>query len=158
MAQLVYKERLMTHRQTYKFYLPDIIKINYSDMANSLNSMNPSKVYFWFNETDLTQKEVKNFTDSWQELNHTNYTTTIRTYFFANTNDYTTWDFIPYTQLYNYDGINHTMYWRYQWQYTTPNQIMDGLSEAKKIWDLINREEPPQRTQKRNDGEDSNYR
>ena len=49
-------------------------------------------------------------------------------------------------------------YWRYQWRYGTREGILKGLEEAKSIWDFINREQLPIKKQKRNDGEDSDYR
>ena len=49
-------------------------------------------------------------------------------------------------------------YWRYQWRYTKRSDIFKGLKEAKSIWDFINREQLPTKKQKRNDGEDSDYR
>ena len=119
--------------------------------------MNPSKIYFWYNEGDLSQKEVKKFTDDWQSTEHSNFSTTIRPYFFDNSRDFTTWDFIPKSLLHLYEG-NMVSYWRYQWRYGTREGILKGLEEAKSIWDFINREQLPVKKQKRNDGEDSDYR
>ncbi len=145
-------------RQTYKFYLPDIIKLDkIEDISQKLNVMNPSKIYFWYNEGDLSQKEVKKFTDDWQSTEHSNFSTTIRPYFFDNSRDFTTWDFIPKSLLHLYEG-NMVSYWRYQWRYGTREGILKGLKEAKSIWDFINREQLPVKKQKRNDGEDSDYR
>ena len=63
------------------------------------------------------QKEVKKFTDDWQSTEHSNFSTTIRPYFFDNSRDFTTWDFIPKSLLHLYEG-NMVSYWRYQWRWT----------------------------------------
>jgi len=145
-------------RQSYKFYLPDIIELNEHDkLSKKLNEMNPSRIYFWYNEGELSSKEIKQFTDKWQELEHSNFSTKIRPYFFDNSNDFVTWDFIPYKLLDLYKG-KMMSYWRYQWRYTKRSDIFKGLKEAKSIWDFINREQLPTKKQKRNDGEDSDYR
>ena len=145
-------------RQSYKFYLPDIIELNqYAEFSKKLNEMNPTRIYFWYNEGELSSKEVKQFTDEWQELEHSNFSTKIRPYFFDTSKDFVNWDFIPYDLLHLYKG-RIMSYWRYQWRYSKPESILDGISEAKSIWDFINREQLPVKKQKRNDGEDSDYR
>ena len=145
-------------RQSYKFYLPDIIELNkHTEFSKKLNEMNPTRIYFWYNEGELSSKEVKQFTDEWQELEHSNFSTKIIPYFFDNSNDFVTWDFIPYKLLDLYKG-KMMSYWRYQWRYTKRSDIFKGLKEAKSIWDFINREQLPTKKQKRNDGEDSDYR
>ena len=145
-------------RQSYKFYLPDIIGLNnYKVFSRKLNEMNPTRIYFWYNEDELSSKEVKQFTDEWQKLEHSNFSTKIRPYFFDSSKDFVTWDFVPYDLLHLYRG-KMMCYWRYQWRYSEPKSIIDGLDEAKKVWSFINREQLPTKKQKRNDGEDSDYR
>ena len=145
-------------RQSYKFYLPDVVKLdNLTEMSHKLNKMNPTRIYFWYNEKELSSKEVKQFTDEWQDLEHTNFSTKIRPYFFDSSKDFVTWDFVPHSLLHLYKG-KMMCYWRYQWRYSKPESIIDGLDEAKKVWDFINREQLPTKKQKRNDGEDSDYR
>ena len=49
-------------------------------------------------------------------------------------------------------------YFRFSWEYTTPETIDAGLDEFKKTYDFVTDSQQPQKKQKRNDGEDSNYR
>ena len=45
-------------RQSYKFYLPDIIELNkHTEFSKKLNEMNPTRIYFWYNEGELSSKK-----------------------------------------------------------------------------------------------------
>ena len=79
----------------------------------------------------VPQAYVKKFTDDWQSTEHSNFSTTIRPYFFDNSRDFTTWGFIPNSLLHLYDG-NMVSYWRYQWRYGTREGILKGLEEKWK--------------------------
>ena len=48
-------------RQTYKFYLPDIIKLDkIEEISQKLNVMNPSKIYFGIMRVIYHKKKLKN--------------------------------------------------------------------------------------------------
>ena len=142
---------------TIKFYLPDVIKLGkYKEMTEYLNSIHSTKIYFWYNEDDLKQSDVDKFLKEWQSIEHTGLKTIIRPYFFDLHRDFVKWDFIPNDQKEKYNGKLDCC-WRYQWGYNSPEAILDGLQEAKVMWEFVNKEDLPKK-QKRNDGEDSNHR
>ena len=142
---------------TIKFYLPDVIKLDkYKEMTECLNSIHSTKIYFWYNENDLNKSDVDKFLKEWQSIEHTGLKTIIRPYFFDLHRDFVKWDFIPNDQKEKYNGKLDCC-WRYQWGYNSPEAILDGLQEAKVMWEFVNKEDLPKK-QKRNDGEDSNHR
>ena len=142
---------------TIKFYLPDVIKLDkYKEMTECLNSIHSTKIYFWYNENDLKKSDVDKFLKEWQSIEHTGLKTIIRPYSFDLHRDFVKWDFIPNDQKEKYNGKLDCC-WRYQWGYNSPEAILDGLQEAKVMWEFVNKEDLPKK-QKRNDGEDSNHR
>ena len=148
-----------------RLYLPDVIKCGNTKevldyLADISNTITNAKLFFWWHEPDLKQKQVKEFIDEWEARKHSNFKTIFRPYYFDNQNDFIWYDVISKAMLESLTpratGIKN-QYVRFSWRYSDPSSILEGLKEFKVIYDFITNEKPTKR-QKRNDGEDSNHR
>jgi len=148
-----------------RLYLPDVINGGYTEeiiemLTDISNDVRSARLYFWYHEPDLKPNEVKKFVDNWESLNHKNWKTIIRPYYFDTQNDFIWYDVISHKMLNsltpNASGIKN-MYTRFSWRYSEPNDIVKGLKEFKVIYEFVSNDKPIKK-QKRNDGEDSNHR
>lgn len=138
---------------TVRFYLPDVLKYgNTNKISEILNHTHTHRVFFWYDKGELEQKEIKLFVDEWEKVKHQNYKTHIQPYFSDLQRDFIWYDFMPHSKKVERN------YFRFSWEYTTPKTIDAGLDEFKKTYDFVTDSQQPQKKQKRNDGEDSNYR
>ena len=91
---------------------------------------------------------MKEFIDRWESLDSVSYKTIIRTKFFDNSNEFIWWDCRPV-------GMRPS-YVRFSYQYTKPEQIVDGLDNLLTVYKFVTNQQ--EKKQKRNDDEGSNYR
>ena len=77
------------------------------------------------------------------------YKTIIRTKFFDNSNEFIWWDIRPFNG-------KSPHYVRFSYQYTKPEQIIDGLDKLLTVYKFVTNQQ--EKKQKRNDDEGSNYR
>ena len=140
---------------TVRFYLPDVLEYgDYKNMSEILNHTHCHRVFFWYDKNDLTQKQIKDFVDTWGEFKHQNFKTHIQPMFTDLQRDFIWYDFIPHKKLVE----NSAQYYRFRWEYGLPKSIEKGLTEFKNTYDFVTESQNPQKKQKRNDGEDSNHR
>ena len=67
---------------TIRFYLPDALEYgDYKNMSDILNHTHCHRVFFWYEKNDLTQKQIKDFVDTWGEFKHQNFKTHIQPMF-----------------------------------------------------------------------------
>jgi|TARA_B100000073_G_scaffold340246_1_gene339814 hypothetical protein len=141
---------------TARFYLPDLIGetelIKY--ISETLEPMHIKSIYFWYEKKELDSREVAKFSKMWDELPHSKYKTLIRPQWFDLQRDFIWYDVIPYTKYEEYTP----QYWRFATRYEDKKTgIKNGINNCKEIWDFITTDKP-QKKQKRNDDESSNYR
>ena len=148
-----------------RLYLPDVLSCENKEevleyLTQISNTIRSAKLFFWYHEPDLTQKQVKEFIEDWESRKHSNFKTIVRPYYFDNQNDFIWYDLISHKMINSLTpratGIKNE-YVRFTWRYGEPNSILKGLKEFKVIYDFVSSEKPTKR-QKRNDGEDSNHR
>tara|TARA_Y100000389_G_scaffold188142_1_gene210352 strand:+ start:519 stop:953 length:435 start_codon:yes stop_codon:yes gene_type:complete len=140
---------------TIRFYLPDVLEYgDYKNMSDILNHTHCHRVFFWYEKNDLTQKQIKNFVDTWGEFKHQNFKTHIQAMFTDLQRDFIWYDFMPHRKL----KENPAQYYRFRWEYGLPESIEKGLTEFKSTYDFVTESQNPQKKQKRNDGENSNHR
>ena len=110
----------------------------------------PFPIYFWYDgeKDEVSPKEMKEFIDRWESLDSVSYKTIIRTKFFDNSNEFIWWDCRPV-------GMRPS-YVRFSYQYTKPEQIVDGLDNLLTVYKFVTNQQ--EKKQKRNDDEGSNYR
>jgi len=148
-----------------RLYLPDVINGGYTEqiikmLTDISNDVRSARLYFWYHEPDLKAKQVKDFLDSWESEEHTNFKTIIRPYYFDTQNDFIWYDVMSYKMVDSLTpdatGIKN-QYTRFSWRYVEPKDIIEGLEEFKVIYEFVTNDKPIKK-QKRNDGEDSNHR
>ena len=140
---------------TVRFYLPDVLEYgNINKISEILNHTHSHRVFFWYEKNELNQKQLKEFVDEWESVKHQNYKTHIQPQYYDLQRDFIWYDFMPISKLSDYSP----QYFRFCWQYNLPNAIEKGLIEFKNTYDFVTDSQHPQKKQKRNDGEDSNYR
>tara|TARA_A100001201_G_scaffold32000_2_gene34471 strand:- start:1561 stop:1977 length:417 start_codon:yes stop_codon:yes gene_type:complete len=123
-----------------------------SELTKACNAVPNLKLYLWYDENDKV--DTKDFISKWDRIPHHNFKTIIRPQFFDMQRDFIWYDIIPkkFSKQVNY--------WRFAFQYNTGvDGILKGIRNFKDTYDFVSMDkEKPVRKQKRNDGEDSNYR
>ena len=125
-----------------------------NNISEILNHTHSHRVFFWYDKDELKQKEIKDFVDLWESVKHQNYKTHIQPFYSDLQRDFIWYDFMPHKKLKQYPA----QYYRFRWEYGLPKSIEKGLVEFKNTYDFVTDSQQPPKKQKRNDGEDSNYR
>ena len=145
---------------TLRVYMPDFIYTEQEDDVISKltevgNIANNLKVYLWYEESNKINP--KDFIQKWDRLPHNNFRTIIRPTFFDLQRDFIWYDIIP-RKIYDTKSIQYS---RFSWIYGGgPDGVLAGLDEFRKTYEFVtaDKEKPVKKKQKRNDGEDSDYR
>ena len=145
---------------TLRVYMPDFIYTEQEDdVINKLtevgNIANNLKVYLWYEESNKINP--KDFIQKWDRLPHNNFRTIIRPTFFDLQRDFIWYDIIP-RRIYDTKSIQYS---RFSWIYGGgPDGVLAGLDEFRRTYEFVtaDKEKPVKKKQKRNDGEDSDYR
>ncbi len=148
-----------TFNITARFYLPDLIgKLDLlEDINNTLKPMHVKSIYFWYEKKELDSRDVVMFSDMWDGLPHSNYKSIVRPTFFDLQRDFIWYDIIP-RKIYDTKSIQYS---RFSWIYGGgPDGVLAGLDEFRRTYEFVtaDKEKPVKKKQKRNDGEDSDYR
>ena len=145
---------------TLRVYMPDFIYTEQEDDVISKltevgNIANNLKVYLWYEESNKINP--KDFIQKWDRLPHNNFRTLIRPTFFDLQRDFIWYDIIP-RKIYDTKSIQYS---RFSWIYGGgPDGVLAGLDEFRRTYEFVtaDKEKPVKKKQKRNDGEDSDYR
>ena len=145
---------------TLRVYMPDFIYTEQEDDVISKltevgNIANNLKVYLWYEESNKINP--KDFVQKWDRLPHNNFRTIIRPTFFDLQRDFIWYDIIP-RRIYDTKSIQYS---RFSWIYGGgPDGVLAGLDEFRRTYEFVtaDKEKPVKKKQKRNDGEDSDYR
>tara|TARA_Y100000401_G_scaffold2487_1_gene1789 strand:+ start:1111 stop:1563 length:453 start_codon:yes stop_codon:yes gene_type:complete len=145
---------------TLRVYMPDFIYTEQEDDVISKltevgNIANNLKVYLWYEESNKINP--KDFIQKWDRLPHNNFRTIIRPTFFDLQRDFIWYDIIP-RRIYDTKSIQYS---RFSWIYGGgPDGVLAGLDEFRRTYEFVtaDKEKPVKKKQKRNDGEDSDYR
>ena len=145
---------------TLRVYMPDFIYTEQEDDVISKltevgNIANNLKVYLWYEESNKINP--KDFIQKWDRLPHNNFRTIIRPTFFDLQRDFIWYDIIP-RKIYDTKSIQYS---RFSWIYGGgPDGVLAGLDEFRRTYEFVpaDKEKPVKKKQKRNDGEDSDYR
>ena len=145
---------------TLRVYMPDFIYTEQEDDVISKltevgNIANNLKVYLWYEESNKINP--KDFIQKWDRLPHNNFRTIIRPTFFDLQRDFIWYDIIP-RRIYDTKSIQYS---RFSWIYGGgPDGVLAGLDEVRRTYEFVtaDKEKPVKKKQKRNDGEDSDYR
>jgi len=145
---------------TLRVYMPDFIYTEQEDDVISKltevgNIANNLKVYLWYEESNKINP--KDFIQKWDRLPHNNFRTIIRPTFFDLQRDFIWYDIIP-RRIYDTKSIQYS---RFSWIYGGgADGVLAGLDEFRKTYEFVtaDKEKPVKKKQKRNDGEDSDYR
>ncbi len=145
---------------TLRVYMPDFIYTEQEDDVISKltevgNIANNLKVYLWYEESNKINP--KDFIQKWDRLPHNNFRTIIRPTFFDLQRDFIWYDIIP-RKIYDTKSIQYS---RFSWIYGGgPDGVLAGLDELRRTYEFVtaDKEKPVKKKQKRNDGEDSDYR
>ena len=145
---------------TLRVYMPDFIYTEQEDDVISKltevgNISNNLKVYLWYEESNKINP--KDFIQKWDRLPHNNFRTIIRPTFFDLQRDFIWYDIIP-RKIYDTKSIQYS---RFSWIYGGgPDGVLAGLDEFRRTYEFVtaDKEKPVKKKQKRNDGEDSDYR
>ena len=124
------------------------------EKINGANVHHSFKLQLWYNEDDLTTKDLKSFLEKYESL--LKYKTTIKPNNEPNRAEFT-WYNITHE-----DDFEHTYPYRFQYKHDCEDKvfgILKGLEQFKKTLEFITSEKPPKqerpvRKQKRNDYED----
>ena len=136
-----------------RLYLPDILpntKPVLDKLSTISTTINEGKIYFWMDE-EIDSKTLNKFVEEYQSYQHKNLKSIIRSSFFDNQNDFIFFDIQPIKMN------KSPQYTRFTYHYNSTDDICKGIDKFKEIYDFI-KVDKPYKKQKRNDGEDSNYR
>ncbi len=146
---------MISIKTNIRLYLPDVLQ----DTDNILNKLttisttvNAGRIYFWTDKDSLDDKKITDFVEKYQSNNIHSLKSIIRPTSFDNQNDFIFFDIKPITNT----TVNQ--YVRFTYNYSKPTQICNGIDKFKEIFDFMKSDKPVIKKQKRNDGEDSNYR
>ena len=146
---------------TLRVYLPDFVGTEQEDeviekITSYGNAVPNTKLYFWF-DGKKDSVDVQKFIKKWDRLPHNNFKTIIRTEFFDRPLDFIWYDIIP-RKIYDTKSIQYS---RFSWIYGGGTDgVLAGLDEFRRTYEFVtaDKEKPVKKKQKRNDGEDSDYR
>ena len=143
---------------TLRVYMPDFVGSSKEDdvivqLSEVCNKVPNLKLYFWYDKNDKI--DTKDFISKWDRIPHHNFKTIIRPQFFDLQRDFIWYDILPYS---HFDSVN---YFRFAFRYNTGvDGVLKGIQNFKETFDFVSmdKDKPTKKKQKRNDGEDSDYR
>jgi len=100
-------------------------------------------LYLWFEEDEINSKDLKEFLMRWEDK--LTFKTVVKQGFYINTSEFIWFDVIPI----NTPSSPHK---RFEYQYSEPNKILDGLQEFYNVAKFTISDKPAKK-QKRNDYE-----
>tara|TARA_R100000008_G_scaffold27906_1_gene15445 strand:- start:546 stop:968 length:423 start_codon:yes stop_codon:yes gene_type:complete len=127
------------------FINSDVEKVVMNKVNHAHNDLNVTVLlYLWFEENEINSTDLKKFLMSWEDK--LSFRTIVKQGSKLSTDQFIWFDIIPTNTLSNLRN-------RFQYCYTEPNKILDGLDEFYNITKFTISDKPTKR-QKRNDYED----
>ena len=140
----------MLSKVSLRLKLSDFINTDMEEaVMNKINSIHTELsvtvlLYLWFEENEINSTDLKKFLMSWEDK--LSFRTIVKQGSKLSTDQFIWFDIIPTNTLSNLRN-------RFQYCYTEPNKILDGLDEFYNITKFTISDKPTKR-QKRNDYED----
>ncbi len=135
-----------------RLYLPDVIDAEdavFEKLSEISKQINAGRIYFW-TDVEIEAKVLKSFVERYESYEHTNLKSVIRNKFFDTLSEFIWFDIYPL-------HLPTPTYYRFAYRYLMNDAILDGLNKFQEIYQFVSTDKPIKK-QKRNDGEDSNYR
>jgi len=141
-------------RTKLSYFLNTDIEHSVIDKINEVYDIHPFKLQLWYDEGDITSKDLKGFLERYEKILH--YKTTIKVGNYTERGDFT------WFNMTHVKDITPELNYRFQYYFTGTSEvegILDGLSEFKDTIEFVSNPKPSKqqqvkRKQKRNDYED----